>query len=276
MVDSNTPPADQQITGDGRAEFSVRRHPAKVVVPRKSHHIAVEAVSAQPMEQADSRAVRVLAVEVEYQDTNSYVEGLRRYGHQLELIGAGAEVLERCRKADLILVDLDVPDVDGVELCRSIRGVSDVAIIVIAARDTELDRVLSLRAGADDYVVKPCSLMELSTRIEAVMRRVRRQCVVAEEVVVVGALRIDHGAREIYLGGQRIDVTRKEFDLLCLLASRPGSVFSRRQIMTQVWRDPRAKPGRTIDTHVSSLRNKLGSSHWISTVRGVGFRLVPC
>jgi DNA-binding response OmpR family regulator len=257
------------------AEFPVKHQPTQAVAPRTAHRIPVEPVSARPARQADRRAVRVLAVQVESQDTHSHVEGLRRYGHRIELVGTGAEALERCRKADLVLVDLDLPDVDGVELCRSIRAVCDVAVIVIAARDTELDRVLSLRAGADDYVVKPCSLTELSTRIEAVMRRVRRQSFIPEEVIVVGSLRIDHGAREIYLNEQRIDVTRKEFDLLYLLASRPGSVFSRRQIMTQVWRDPRGKPGRTIDTHVSSLRSKLGSSRWISTVRGVGFRLVP-
>jgi DNA-binding response OmpR family regulator len=257
-------------------EFSVKHQPTKAVAPHMSHQFSVEAVSARPIEQADRKAIRVLAVEVGSQDVDLRLEGLRRHGHRIELVGTGAEALERYRKADLLLVDLDLPDVDGVELCRSIRAVCDVAIIVIAARDTELDRVLSLRAGADDYVVKPCSLTELSTRIEAVMRRIRRQSFIPEEVIVVGSLRIDHGAREIYLNSQRIEVTRKEFDLLYLLASRPGSVFSRRQIMTQVWRDPRGKPGRTIDTHVSSLRSKLGSSRWISTVRGVGFRLVPC
>lgn len=226
-----------------------------------------------PARRADQKAIRVLGVQSGAQDTGLNVEGLRRYGHEVEVVRTGAEALERYATADLLLVDLDLPDVDGVELCRTIRAVCDVAIIVVAARDTELDRVLSLRAGADDYVVKPCSLTELSTRIETVMRRFRRQTCNPEDVVQIGSLRINHGTRETCVDGRLINLTRKEFDLLSLLATQPGSVFSRRQIMTQVWRDPRGKPGRTIDTHISSLRNKLGSGKWISTVRGVGFCL---
>jgi DNA-binding response OmpR family regulator len=214
-------------------------------------------------------------VESEPQDADLLIPGLRRHGYKAEQVRTGAEALQQCREADLLLFDLDLPDLDGVELCRSIRAVCDVAIIVVTARDTELDRVLSLRAGADDYVVKPCSLTELTARIEAVMRRVRLQPFVPEDVIAVGSLHIDHRTREIRLDGRHVEVTRKEFDLLYLLASRPGSVFSRRQIMTQVWSDPRSKPGRTIDTHVSSLRSKLGSSRWITTVRGVGFRFGP-
>ncbi|WP_241846046.1 response regulator transcription factor [Streptomyces sp. MJM1172] len=221
---------------------------------------------------AEHKVVRLLAVESESQEADLLISELRRHGYEAEQVRTGAEALEQYRKVDLLLVDLDLPDLDGVELCRSIRAVCDVAIIVVTARDTELDRVLSLRAGADDYVVKPCSLTELTARIEAVMRRVRLQPFVPEDVIAVGSLRIDQRAREIRLDGRHIEATRKEFDLLYLLASRPGSVFSRRQIMTQVWRDPRGKPGRTIDTHVSSLRSKLGCSEWITTVRGVGFR----
>lgn len=132
---------------------------------------------------------------------------------------------------------------------------------------------MSLRAGSDDYVPKPYSLAELIARIEAVMRRALRQPASPDEVVAVGPLSIDPRAREIRLDGRTIEVTRKEFDLLYLLASRPGMVVTREQIMVQVWRDSRSVPGRTIDTHVSSLRSKLGSSDWIVTARGVGFRL---
>ncbi|MGW0499686.1 response regulator transcription factor [Streptomyces sp. NPDC003007] len=248
----------------------------ETVAPRIPHPPPARVAPLRSQGRTDRKAVRILAVESESRDADLLILGLRRHGYEAEQVRTGAEALQQHRKADLLLVDLDLPDLDGVELCRSIRAVCDVAIIVATARDTELDRVLSLRAGADHYVVKPCSLTELAARIEAVMRRVRLQPFVPDDAIAVGSLHIDHRAREIRLAGRHVEVTRKEFDLLYLLASRPGSVFSRRQIMTQVWGDPRAKPGRTIDTHVSSLRSKLGSSQWISTVRGVGFRFVSC
>ncbi|WP_353945684.1 response regulator transcription factor [Streptomyces sp. HUAS MG91] len=219
------------------------------------------------------RALRVLAVESEPQVAKALIRDLARHGYQAESVPTGAQALRKYRSADLVLVDLDLPDLDGVELCRSIRAVCDVPIIVVTARDSELDRVMSLRAGSDDYVTKPYSLAELIARIEAVMRRALRQPVSAPEAITVGRLGINPGARQISLDGRPVEVTRKEFDLLYLLASRPGSVVTRKQIMAQVWRDSRSEPGRTIDTHVSSLRSKLGSSSWIITARGVGFRM---
>ncbi|GAA2062689.1 response regulator transcription factor [Streptomyces cheonanensis] len=219
------------------------------------------------------KPVRVLTVDGRADVAKELVRDLWRHGYQAKSVSTGALALEHYRQADLLLVDLDLPDLDGVELCRNIRSLCDVPIIVVTARDSELDRVLSLRAGSDDYVPKPYSLAELIARIEAVMRRVLRHPVTPEENITVGPLGIDPRAREIRLDGRPIDVTRKEFDLLLLLASRPGIVVTRRQIMTQVWRDSGAEPGRTIDTHVSSLRSKLGSSNWIITARGVGFRL---
>ncbi|GHE80926.1 response regulator transcription factor [Streptomyces cellulosae] len=217
--------------------------------------------------------MRVLAVESDSEVAKGLVRDLWRHGYQAESVPTGAQALQQYRNADLLLVDLDLPDLDGVELCRSIRALCDVPIIVVTARDSELDRVMSLRAGSDDYVPKPYSLAELIARIEAVMRRAVRQPASPDEVVVVGPLSIDPRAREIRLDDRTIEVTRKEFDLLYLLASRPGIVVTREQIMVQVWRDSRSVPGRTIDTHVSSLRSKLGSSDWIVTARGVGFRL---
>ncbi|MFA3878631.1 response regulator transcription factor [Streptomyces sp. MMCC 100] len=215
----------------------------------------------------------MLAVESETEVAKELVRDLWRHGYHAESVATGAQALQQYRNADLLLVDLNLPDLDGVELCRSIRAVCDVPIIVVTSRDSELDRVLSLRAGSDDYVPKPYSLAELVARIEAVMRRVLRQPVTVDEVITVGPLGIDPRAREIRLDGRPVELTRKEFDLLYLLASRLGSVVTRGQIMAQVWRDSRSEPGRTIDTHVSSLRSKLGSSSWIITARGVGFRL---
>src|SRR5690606_24191360 len=135
---------------------------------------------------------------------------------------------------------------------------------------TELDRVLGLQAGADDYVVKPYGFRELMARIEAVMRRTHRHHGKGN-VLLHGPLRIDASLREVSVHGRRIEVTRKELDLLCLLASFPDTVIPRKRIMNEVWGDTWSR--RTVDTHVSSLRNKLGRSDWIITVRGVGFRL---
>ncbi|AVH55976.1 MULTISPECIES: response regulator transcription factor [Streptomyces] len=216
-------------------------------------------------------ALRVLVVQSGGPATESLVLSLLRHGYQAISVDTGSEALRKYREADVLLLDLDLPDLDGIEICRSVRAASGIGAIVVTARDTELDRVLSLKAGADDYVIKPYSLPELMARIEAVMRRVR-PLPLTSEVITSGPLRIDARTREIRLDDQPVDVTRKEFDLLYLLASRPESVISREQIMTLVWGDSRSRPGRTIDTHVSSLRSKLGSSNWIITARGVGFR----
>lgn len=217
-------------------------------------------------------ALRVLVVESETRAADSLVQGLRRHGYRAQSVATGSAALREYRNSDLILLDLDLPDLDGLEVCRGVRADADTPVIAVTARDTELDRVLGLQAGADDYMVKPYGFRELMARIEAVMRRVRMQPALAQ-VITRGPLRIDAGTREVRLHGEPVDVTRKEFDLLHLLASQPDHVVSRKQLMTQVWEDSWSRPGRTIDTHVSSLRNKLGSSRWILTVRGVGFRL---
>ncbi|MDU0303538.1 MULTISPECIES: response regulator transcription factor [unclassified Streptomyces] len=248
-------------------------HSVRLVEPRILHQVPMRNASIRPEARRVRKSVRVLAVESDSEVAKGLVRDLWRHGFQAESVSTGAQALHQYRNADLLLVDLDLPDLDGVELCRNIRAVCDVPIIVVTARDSELDRVMSLRAGSDDYVPKPYSLAELIARIEAVMRRALRQPASPDEVVAVGPLSIDPRAREIRLDGRTIEVTRKEFDLLYLLASRPGMVVTREQIMVQVWRDSRSVPGRTIDTHVSSLRSKLGSSDWIVTARGVGFRL---
>lgn len=212
---------------------------------------------------------RVLVAESDVDDANSLVRGLRRHSHEVEHVTTGRGALRSYESADLILLDLELPDLDGLEVCRDIRQVSDIPIIAVTGRGSELDRVLGLQAGADDYLVKPYGFRELMARMEAVMRRVTRQPSTAE-AISRGPLSIDAGAREVSLEGRRIDVTRKEFDLLFLLASHPDTVIPRKQLMQRVWGDSWSR--RTVDTHVSSLRNKLGCSGWIITVRGVGFR----
>nr|WP_308354994.1 response regulator transcription factor [Streptomyces sp. MUM 203J] len=202
----------------------------------------------------------------------SLVQGLRRHGYTAESVATGAEALRAHRGADLVLLDLDLPDLDGLEVCRGIRATCQTPVIAVSAQDSELDRVLCLQAGADDCVTRTCGFRELTARMEAILRRARPRQPRAR-VVTRGPLRIDAGSREVVLDGRPVEMTRKEFDLLYLLAAQPDRVVSRRQLISQVWDGSVSRPGRTIDTHVSNVRGKLGSSAWIVTVRGVGFRL---
>ncbi|MDO0937284.1 response regulator transcription factor [Streptomyces sp. DG2A-72] len=215
-------------------------------------------------------AWRVLVVENSAHYSESLVMGLKRHGHEVNSVETGGAALQSYLDADLVLIDLELPDLDGLEVCRAIRSAADTPIIALTARGTELDRVLGLQAGADDYMVKPYGFRELMARMDAVMRRMGPRPRTAE-VISHGPLRIDARSREVSLDGEPVFVTRKEFDLLYLLASRPDNVIPRKQLMQQVWGDSWSR--RTVDTHVSSLRNKLGDSDWIITIRGVGFRL---
>ncbi|MFD8571758.1 response regulator transcription factor [Streptomyces sp. NPDC059639] len=220
-----------------------------------------------PRNRTASDGWRVLVVEGS--DTSgALVNRLRGCSHDVELVRTGRAALHAHSRADLLLVDLELPDLDGVEVCRSIRSTSDIPIIAVTRRGSERDRVLGLQAGADDYVVKPYGFRELAARMDAVMRRVARQS--SAIAISLGGLTIDPCSREVHLGDRHVEVTRKEFDLLHLLASHPGTVISRKQLMQRVWGGSWSR--RTVDTHVNSLRNKLGNSSWIVTVRGVGFR----
>jgi DNA-binding response OmpR family regulator len=212
---------------------------------------------------------RVLVVENNPEDREALATGLRRHGHQVEVAATGNAALQAYQVSDIVLLDLELPDLDGLEVCRSIRSLSDVPLIAVTGWGTELDRVLGLQAGADDYLVKPYGFRELMARMDAVMRRSRPQAP-SEQVVLHGPLRIDAASREVSLHGRVVELTRKEFDLLHLLACHPETVISRKRIMQQVWGGSWSR--RTVDTHVSSLRGKLGGSDWIVTVRGVGFR----
>jgi DNA-binding response OmpR family regulator len=167
---------------------------------------------------------------------------------------------------------------DGMDVCRRLRASSAVPIIVITARSEEVDRVLGLELGADDYVVKPFGFRELVARIRAVTRRARPTAGPADGPVEgpqqVGGLELDRRQRLVRLDGAEVTLTAKEFDLLALLAEDPGAVFARDQILEQVWDPHWFGPTKTLDVHVASLRKKLGDPGWIETVRGVGFRLV--
>jgi DNA-binding response OmpR family regulator len=214
--------------------------------------------------------MRVLIVEDEERIAEPLAEGLRREGFEVEWAATGAAALD-APEPDVVLLDLRLPDIDGLDVCRTIRARSEVPIIIVTARGDEPDRVVGLELGADDYVVKPFGLRELIARIRAVTRRGRTPP--ADGSVQVGELEVDPRARRVRLEGRELDLTPKEFDVLAMLARDPGAVVSRRSLLDEVWETSWYGSTRTIDVHVAALRRKLGDAGWIETVRGVGFRL---
>ncbi|PRW64281.1 response regulator transcription factor [Actinopolyspora mortivallis] len=221
--------------------------------------------------------MRLLVVEDEENMAASLMAGLRQRGHEVIGVSTGGGAIQKHHEADLVLLDLELQDMDGLEVCRVIRATGDTPIIAFTERSTESDRVLGLQAGSDDCLSKPYGFRELIARIDTVMRRTRRT-EAADSEIVCGPLHINPASREVWLDDILIDTTRKEFDLLYRLAREPGVVVSRRQLMKEIWGAPMSRTtstriSRTIDTHVSTLRGKLGSSEWIKTVRGVGFCL---
>jgi DNA-binding response OmpR family regulator len=171
----------------------------------------------------------------------------------------------------LVVLDVGLPDIDGLEVCKRIRRTSQVPVIFLTARDGEVDRVLGLELGADDYLTKPFSPAELVARVKAVLRRT--DGAPAPEVTQVGAVAVDVGRREVRAGDEVVDLTAKEFDLLLFLATRPGLALSRQQILDGVWGPDWFGDARTVDVHIAQVRKKLGDALRITTVRGVGYRL---
>jgi two-component system, OmpR family, response regulator RegX3 len=214
--------------------------------------------------------VRVLIVEDEDAIAEPLAEGLRREGFDVARAGTGADALA-APPVDVVLLDLRLPDRDGLDVCRELRARSAVPIIVVTARGEEADRVVGLELGADDYVVKPFGLRELIARIRAVTRRSRGGQEAA--IIRIGELEVDTRARRAHVADRQLDLTQKEFDLLAALARDPGAVLSRRRLLEDVWETSWYGSTKTIDVHVAALRRKLGDPAWIETVRGVGFRL---
>ena len=215
--------------------------------------------------------MHILLVEDEDSIADPLALGLRREGFSVERAATGGEALEAATP-DLVLLDLRLPDLDGLDVCRRLRERTDVPIIVVTARGEEADRVVGLELGADDYVVKPFGLRELIARIRAVSRRTTARPQSAEPLRV-GELEVDERARRATLGGRLLELTPKEFDLLAALARDPGAAISRRRLLQEVWETSWYGSAKTIDVHVAALRRKLGDPGWIETVRGVGFRL---
>ena len=189
-------------------------------------------------------------------------------------LGALADIVDG--RPDVVVLDLGLPDIDGLELLRMLRAVTTVPVIVATARDDEREIIRTLDAGADDYVVKPYSADQLDARIRAVLRRVREGDV--DEPVRVGGLTVDPRSRVATVDGEPMDLSRKEFDLLLHLATRRGEVVSKRELLAAVWRQPYGGPEKTVDVHLSWLRTKLGESarapRYLRSVRGVGVMLV--
>jgi DNA-binding response OmpR family regulator len=220
----------------------------------------------------DGEDMRLLVVEDDDSIGDPLTAGLEREGFAVIRARTAREALA-ADAVDLVLLDLGLPDVDGREVCRRLRELGDTPIIVVTARSDEIDRVLLLEIGADDYVVKPFGFRELVARIRAVARRASRHEPDGATSAAVGVLQVDTRRHEVRLGGQPVELTPKEFDLLALLAAEPGSVFSRQEILERLWDAHWYGPTKTLDVHVASLRKKLGDPRWIRTVRGVGFAL---
>jgi len=215
--------------------------------------------------------VDVLLVEDDDAVAVPLVKGLAREGFAVRRVATGGEALDD-RGADVVILDVGLPDMDGYEVCRRLRATSTVPIIIVTARGEEVDRVTGLEIGADDYVVKPFGFRELIARIRAVTRRVGRP---TEErlTIDVGELKIDLRTRTVVVDGDEATLTPKEYDLLVFLAADPGAVRTRAEILEGVWDPHWYGPTKTLDVHVASLRRKLGRPGMIETVRGVGFRL---
>ncbi|WP_319460930.1 response regulator transcription factor [Micromonospora sp. RTP1Z1] len=217
--------------------------------------------------------MRVLLVEDDLRVASALAAALRRRGHAI-ITATTASEAAAAEPVDLVLLDLNLPDRDGLELCRQIRRHNeDVAIIAVTARSEERDRIAGLRAGADDYVVKPFSMAELQARIEAVMRRTAR-ATPAGATLEVGDLRVDLNARRVWLSDREVSLTRKEFALLMALARQAGTVVSRDRLLMDIWQTT-WNAGHTLDVHVAALRGKLDDAGLVETVRGVGYRLRP-
>lgn len=212
---------------------------------------------------------RVLVVEDDRGIAESLVRGLRQAGYAVEDVRTGRAALA-ASSPDVVLLDLGLPDIDGVEVCRRLRARSPAAIIAVTARGEEADRVVALDEGADDYLVKPFGLAELLARIRAVLRR-RRPA--QPEILRHGPLALDLRTRQVSVDGRAVALTPKEFSLLECLAADPGRVVSRRQILEQAWDTHWYGPTKVLDVHVAALRRKLGVPGLIETVYGHGFRL---
>jgi len=225
--------------------------------------------------------MKILLVEDDLSIAEPLAEGLTTSGFTVQHVSTGRAALD-VGTADLVLLDLGLPDMDGRDVFRTLRQHSNVPVIMLTARGDEFDRVLGLELGADDYVTKPFSLRELIARVRAVSRRLSGVESASgskpgdtDSVQTIGRLRVDRRTRRVLVDDAEVHLTAKEFDLLAYLTLDPGAVRTRTEILESVWDEHWFGPSKTVDAHVASLRRKLGGHQWIEAVRGVGFRLEP-
>lgn len=229
---------------------------------------------------------RALVVDDEAPLADVVASYLRRDQFEVTVCHTGAEALAVAREVDpdVVVLDLGLPGIDGLEVCRQLRTFSDAYVVMLTARDTEMDTIVGLSVGADDYVTKPFSPRELVARVRAMLRRPRAApappTAAAAEVPparVFGPLQIEVASRQVFLDGEPVALTRTEFDILAALSSRPGVVWNRRQLIDEVWGEPWVCSEHLVDVHVGHLRRKLGDDpaapRFVFTVRGVGYRM---
>lgn len=222
-------------------------------------------------------ARRVLVVDDEVPLAKVIASYLVRDGYEVQLAHTGTEALAQAHifNPDLVILDVMLPGVDGIEVCRVLRERSDCYILMLTARDTDADKVNALSTGADDYVVKPCSPRELLARTEAMLRRPRTSVLHSQRVIVLDELTIDLRGRNVNLGADAVDLTRTEFDILALLAIAPGVVVSRSEIITAVWGPGWFGDEQVVDVHMAAIRRKLhdkaSAPLYVRTIRGIGY-----
>ena len=212
--------------------------------------------------------VKVLVVEDDPAVSEPLLSGLQRNGIETEHVAYASHVLAALTGVDVVLLDLGLPDGDGIDVLRELRKVTDVPVIIATARGDETDRIVGLELGADDYVVKPFSVRELAARVRAVARRRR-----VDSSLDSGRVVVDRSRHRVVVDGAEVDLTAKEFDLLAVLAEEPGRAVTRQELFSRVWDPVWVGTGKTLDVHVASLRKKLGDPALVETVRGVGYRL---
>jgi len=217
--------------------------------------------------------VHILLVEDDDRVAAALRPALHRHGMTTTRLSVGRGAVDHLAGVDVVLLDLGLPDIDGVDVCRAIREVSEVPIIVVSARGEVDDRILGLHSGADDYLVKPYDIGELVARVHTVYRRSRVGPSVTADVVQVADVVVDVARHTVTVGGASVTLTRKEFQVLAMLASSGGAVCTRNRIVAEVWGRSWAGANRTLDVHVATLRTKLGRADLVQTVRGVGYRL---
>jgi len=221
---------------------------------------------------------RILLVDDEESIQTLLTYPLRKEGYEVVSARDGREGLDRFAEGrfDLVVLDVMMPHVDGIEVCRRLRARSQVPIIMLTARDDEVDKVLGLEIGADDYITKPFSVREFRSRVKAALRRTQMLGDAGEEMITGGDIEIDFGRRSVRVRGAQVELTYVEFEILAALARNPGRVLDRQTLLERVWGDSSYRDPRTIDVHIRHLRTKIeaepSNPEHVFTVRGVGYR----